>query len=192
MASRAAARRSRAISRPHGCQSIPRSERAYARGRSDAHFVRASSTRATTAARPRSSRPPRRELRCSFQPLTTRRRRDARATRSGPHYTAQRGRLCGLRAPAPRRGRPSWPRGRKAGLTPAEIAKKYGRDAAFELLSQPPLDTYAVAVPDRRDDNHHAVPGQASADLGLDLDHLEKAWAPRRSSPWSRTASSTC
>ena len=35
----------------------------------------------------------------------------------------------------------------KSGLTPAEIAKKYGRDAAFELLSQTPLDTYPVAVP---------------------------------------------
>ena len=36
----------------------------------------------------------------------------------------------------------------KSGMTPAEIAKKYGRDAAFELLSQTPLDTYPVAVPE--------------------------------------------
>ena len=62
----------------------------------------------------------------------------------------------------------------KSGLTPAGIAKKYGRDAAFELLSQTPLDTYPVAVPE----TGGAIiitpcPGKRQRDLGLDLDHLK-------------------
>ena len=62
----------------------------------------------------------------------------------------------------------------KSGLTPAGIAKKYGRDAAFELLSQPPLDTYPVAVPETGGKIIITpCPGKRQRDLGLDLDHLK-------------------
>ena len=78
----------------------------------------------------------------------------------------------------------------KSGLTPG-IAKKYGRDAAFALLAQTLLDTYPVAVPETGGTIIITpCPGKRQR-LGLDLDHL-KASAPRRSSPWSRAASSTC
>ena len=62
----------------------------------------------------------------------------------------------------------------KSGLTPAEIAKKYGRDAAFELLSQPPLDTYPVAVPETGGTIIITpCPGKRKRDLGLDLSQLK-------------------
>ena len=62
----------------------------------------------------------------------------------------------------------------KSGLTPAGIAKKYGRDAAFELLSQTPLDTYPVAVPETGGTIIITpCPGKRQRDLGLDLDHLK-------------------
>ena len=66
----------------------------------------------------------------------------------------------------------------KSGLTPAEIAKKYGRDAAFELLSQPPLDTYPVAVPETGGMIIITpCPGKRQRDLGLDLDLLKSMGA---------------
>jgi len=62
----------------------------------------------------------------------------------------------------------------KSGLTPAEIAKKYGRDAAFELLSQTPLDTYPVALPETGGTIIITpCPGKRQRDLGLDLDQLK-------------------
>ena len=62
----------------------------------------------------------------------------------------------------------------KSGLTPAGIAKKYGRDAAFALLSQAPLDTYPVAVPETGGTIIITpCPGKRQRDLGLDLDQLK-------------------
>ena len=62
----------------------------------------------------------------------------------------------------------------KSGLTPAGIAKKYGRDAAFELLSQTPLDTYPVTVPETGGTIIITpCPGKRQRDLGLDLDQLK-------------------
>ena len=62
----------------------------------------------------------------------------------------------------------------KSGMTPAGIAKKYGRDAAFELLSQTPLDTYPVAVPETGGTIIITpCPGKRQRDLGLDLDQLK-------------------
>ena len=66
----------------------------------------------------------------------------------------------------------------KSGMTPAEIAKKYGRDAAFELLSQTPLDTYPVAVPETGGTIIITpCPGKRKRDLGLDLDQLKSMGA---------------
>ena len=66
----------------------------------------------------------------------------------------------------------------KSGLTPAEIAKKYGRDAALELLSQTPLDTYPVAVPETGGTIIITpCPGKRQRDLGLDLDQLKSLGA---------------
>ena len=66
----------------------------------------------------------------------------------------------------------------KSGLTPAGIAKKYGRDAAFALLSQTPLDTYPVAVPETGGTIIITpCPGKRKRDLGLDLDHLKSLGA---------------
>ncbi len=62
----------------------------------------------------------------------------------------------------------------KSGLTPAGIAQKYGRDAAFALLSQTPLDTYPVAVPETGGTIIITpCPGKRKRDLGLDLDQLK-------------------
>ena len=62
----------------------------------------------------------------------------------------------------------------KSGLTPAGIAQKYGQDAAFELLSQTPLDTYPVAVPETGGKIIITpCPGKRKRDLGLDLDQLK-------------------
>ena len=66
----------------------------------------------------------------------------------------------------------------KSGLTPAGIAKKYGRDAAFDLLSQTPLDTYPVAVPETGGTIIITpCPGKRKRDLGLDLDQLKSMGA---------------
>ena len=66
----------------------------------------------------------------------------------------------------------------KSGLTPAEIAKKYRQDAAFELLSQPPLDTYPVALPETGGTIIITpCPGKRQRDLGLDLDRLKSMGA---------------
>ena len=66
----------------------------------------------------------------------------------------------------------------KSGLTPAGIAQKYGRDAAFELLSQTPLDTYPVAVPETGGTIIITpCPGKRQRDLGLDLDQLKSMGA---------------
>ena len=62
----------------------------------------------------------------------------------------------------------------KSGLTPAEIAKKYGQDAAFALLAQTPLDTYPVAVPETGGTIIITpCPGKRQRDLGLDLSQLK-------------------
>ena len=66
----------------------------------------------------------------------------------------------------------------KSGLTPAGIAQKYGQDAAFALLSQMPLDTYPVAVPETGGTIIITpCPGKRKRDLGLDLDHLKSLGA---------------
>ena len=66
----------------------------------------------------------------------------------------------------------------KSGLTPAGIAQKYGRDAAFALLSQTPLDTYPVAVPETGGTIIITpCPGKRQRDLGLDLDQLKSMGA---------------
>ncbi len=62
----------------------------------------------------------------------------------------------------------------KSGLTPAGIAQKYGQDAAFALLSQTPLDTYPVALPETGGTIIITpCPGKRQRNLGLDLDQLK-------------------
>ena len=66
----------------------------------------------------------------------------------------------------------------KSGMTPAEIAKKYGQDAAFALLAQTPLDTYPVALPETGGTIIITpCPGKRKRDLGLDLDQLKSMGA---------------
>ena len=66
----------------------------------------------------------------------------------------------------------------KSGLTPAGIAQKYGRDAAFALLAQTPLDTYPVSVPETGGKIIITpCPGKRKRDLGLDLDQLKSMGA---------------
>jgi protein-tyrosine phosphatase len=66
----------------------------------------------------------------------------------------------------------------KSGLTPAEIARKYGRDAAVAVLSQTPLEAFPVALPETGGTIIITpCPGKRKRDLGTDLDHVKRMGA---------------